>query len=102
MDKIMKYPVKFGAAVLGLVSLLTVLATNLFSSASAAATCSASDFTTNGVFDTDGYLACLAGQGGSLPTTGSNSFQIAAIALGLVVLGLAAVIVAKKRRSTFA
>jgi LPXTG-motif cell wall-anchored protein len=102
MDKLMKYPVKFGVAALGLVGLLTVLVTNLFSSASAAATCTAADFTTNGVFDTDGYLACLAGQGGDLPATGSNTAQIVAIALGLVALGVAAVMVAKKRRATFA
>lgn len=102
MDKLMKYPVKFGVAALGLVGLLTVLVTNLFSSASAAVTCNAADFTTNGVFDTDGYLACLAGAGGGLPATGSNTAQIVAIALGLLALGVAAVIVAKKRRTTFA
>ncbi len=103
MDKLMKYPVKFGLAALGLVGLLTVLVTNLVSSAGAAATCNAADFTTNGVFDTDGYLACLAAAGGGgLPATGSNTFQVVAIALGLVALGVAAVFVAKKRRSTFA
>ena len=54
------------------------------------------------MFDTDGYLACLAGAGGGLPSTGSNTAQIVAIALGLVVLGVAAVMVAKKRRTALA
>lgn len=102
MNKLMKYPVKFGVAALGLVGLFTVLVTNFFSTASAATTCTAADFTTNGVFDIDGYLACLAGDGGTLPTTGSNTAQFVAIALGLVALGVAAIIVAKKRRATFA
>jgi hypothetical protein len=103
MSKLMKYPVKFGVAALGLAGLFTVLVTNFFSSANAAATCTAADFTVNGVFNIDGYLACLAGDGGTtLPSTGSNTAQFVAIALGLVALGVAAIIVAKKRRATFA
>jgi LPXTG-motif cell wall-anchored protein len=98
MDKVLKYPVKLGLAITALIGLLAVLAANLTSSASAAASCNVADFTVNGVLNMDGYLACLSGAGG-LPSTGSNTFQIVGIALGLVVVGVAAFLVARKRRT---
>ncbi|MGA9279222.1 LPXTG cell wall anchor domain-containing protein [Ilumatobacter sp.] len=78
-------------------------------SAGAAATCDAASFTTDGVFDTDGYLACLSGGGGQvassgssssgvLPVTGSSTLQIVGIALGLLVMGAVAVVVAARNR----
>ena len=70
--------------------------------ASAAATsCDAADFTVGGVFDLDGYLACqasLAGDGGNLPATGSNTLQIVGIALGLIAIGVAATVIALRER----
>ncbi|MEI8238982.1 MAG: NPXTG-anchored protein [Actinomycetota bacterium] len=98
MNKVLKYPVKLGLAITALIGLLAVLAANLTTSASAAATCNASDFTVGGVLNMDGYLACLSGAGG-LPSTGSNTFQIVGIALGLVAVGVAAILVAKKRHA---
>lgn len=99
MSKLQQYPVKVGLAIVGLLGLLTVLVTNMVGSAGAAATCNAADFVVDGVFDSDGYLACLAGAGGGLPATGSNTFQIVAVALGIVAVGLTALFVAKKRRA---
>jgi len=98
MNKVLKYPVKLGLAITALIGLLAVLAANLTSSASAATSCTAADFTVNGVFNMDGYLACLSGAGG-LPSTGSNTFQIVGIALGVIAVGVAAILVARKRRS---
>jgi LPXTG-motif cell wall-anchored protein len=69
---------------------------------SAAPACSASDFTSNGVFDTDGYLACLAGASGGaggLPATGSDTTRLFVVAAGLCVVGVGSVIASKRRQS---
>ncbi len=76
--------------------LLLILGTT--SGASAATSCSASAFTVNGVFDLNGYLACQAALGAGLPQTGSNTLQIAGIALGLLAIGIAALVVTNRER----
>lgn len=65
--------------------------------AEAAASCNAADFTVNGVFDLQGYLACTAGQGGGLPATGNSTLQIAGIAVGLLAIGGGILATARKR-----
>jgi LPXTG-motif cell wall-anchored protein len=67
--------------------------------AGAAASCDAADFTVDGVFDLDGYLACTAGTGGGLPSTGSSTLQIAGIALGLLTIGGGFLYSANRKRS---
>lgn len=71
--------------------------------ASAAPTCDSADFTVDGDFDLDGYLACLAGSpasggGGALPTTGSDVTRMLAIGAGLLAVGGGAVAAAKRDR----
>ena len=59
-----------------------------------------------GEFDTDAYLAALAAAnnqsqgttGGTLPITGSNSADVAAVGLALVAVGGAAVVASSRRR----
>jgi LPXTG-motif cell wall-anchored protein len=63
-------------------------------SASAAPVCNGADFTKNGVFDTDGYLACLSGE---LAATGSDTMKLVAVAGGLTIVGLGAVVAAKRQ-----
>jgi LPXTG-motif cell wall-anchored protein len=65
--------------------------------AGAAASCDAADFTVDGVFDLQGYLACTAGQGGGLPATGTSTLQIAGIAVGLLAIGGGILATARKR-----
>lgn len=87
------------AVIGGLISsclLLVIVGTT--SGVSAAPSCNAADFTVNGVFDLNGYLACQAGLAGGLPSTGSNNLQIIGIALGLLAIGIAAVIVSSRER----
>ncbi|MFZ4717974.1 MAG: LPXTG cell wall anchor domain-containing protein [Ilumatobacteraceae bacterium] len=95
----MKAKIAAGVAVLvGLTGLTMVM---FMGGASAAATsCSAADFTTGGVFDLQGYLACQAAlaDGGGLPATGSNTMQIVGIALGLIAIGVAATVIALRER----
>lgn len=85
------------AAAFGLVGALTM------SSPAQAVTCNSADFTSNGQFDLTGYLACLAGGGsggggGGLPITGSDAFQYVALGLGALAMGVAARVVAVRRR----
>lgn len=90
------------AGVSTLVALTGLTVVMFMGGASAAATsCDAADFTVAGVFDLDGYLACqasLAGEGGTLPATGSNTLQIVGIALGLLAIGVAATVIALRER----
>ena len=87
------------AVVGGLISsCLLLLIVGTTSGASAATSCNAADFTVSGVFDLNGYLACQAGLTGGLPATGSSSLQIIGIALGLLAIGIAAVIVSARER----
>jgi hypothetical protein len=90
-------------AAIGAASLAVGVALVLLLSPSAAsAACDAADFTVNGEFDIQGYLACEAGAGGgTLPATGSPTLQIAGIALAAVIVGVAALALNRKqRRST--
>jgi LPXTG-motif cell wall-anchored protein len=94
-------PLKVGA----LVSSTLVVAMATGGVAAAAPTCDAADFTTNGVLDLDGYLACLAGTGGGggsvpvggLPATGSDMMRIVALGIGASVVGVGALVAAKRR-----
>ncbi len=64
------------------------------------AACDAATYTVGGVFDTQGYLACLASEANGLPATGNNTMQIVGIAIALVTIGIAfAVISVRARRS---
>jgi LPXTG-motif cell wall-anchored protein len=89
-------------AAIGAASLAVGVALVLLLSPSAAsAACDPADFTVNGEFDIQGYLACEAGAAGGLPATGSPTLQIAGIALAAVIVGVAALILTRKqRRST--
>lgn len=76
------------AAGLGAVSFLTAV---IMSPSGAQAACTTADFTTDGTFDLQGYLACLAAEsGGTLPDTGSGVVQIVGIAVAFIVMGAAA------------
>lgn len=71
--------------------------------ANAASTeCTAANFTSNGVFDQEGYLACLAaaggGTGGTLPATGQDGLQTLGLAAGLLLIGGGLVVSAQRRR----
>lgn len=63
-------------------------------SPAAATECTTANFTSGGVFDTEGYLACL-----SLPQSGSNSLDTLGVAAGLVVVGGAVMFAERRRRS---
>lgn len=76
-----------------------VTAVVMAGSAAAAPSCDASSFTVNGEFDTDGYLACLAGATGGLPETGSNTTQFVALGAAAIAMGVAARFAAVRRRS---
>lgn len=65
------------------------------SSTASATECTAANFTTDGVFDMEGYLACLSG----LPSAGSNSLDTLGVAAGVIVLGGAMVLAGRRRRS---
>ena len=82
---------------------VTAIAAGLFFAAAPAgvsAACTASDFTVGGVFDTQGYLACLSAQSNGLPATGNNTMQIVGIAIALLTIGVAfAIISVRARRS---
>ena len=69
----------------------------LAGSSSAASACTADEFTTDGTFDQDGYLACLAAES-NLPPTGQNSLDTVGIAAGLAVLG-GGLLVASRRHA---
>ena len=82
---------------------ITAIAAGLFLAAAPAgvsAACSASDFTVGGVFDTQGYLACLASEATGLPATGNNTMQIVGIAIALVTIGIAFAVVSIRARRT--
>jgi LPXTG-motif cell wall-anchored protein len=89
-------------AVVGAASLAVGVALVLLLSPSAAsAACDPADFTVDGEFDIQGYLACEAAAGGGLPATGSQSLQMVGLALAVVIIGIAALVIAKQqRRST--
>jgi hypothetical protein len=73
----------------------------LLTPSAASAACDPADFTVNGEFDVQGYLACEAAAGGGLPATGSQALQMAGLALAVVIIGVAALVLAKQqRRST--
>lgn len=82
---------------------VSAIAAGLFLAASpsgVSAACTASDFTVGGVFDTQGYLACLASEANGLPATGDNTMQIVGIAIALLTIGIAfGVISLRARRS---
>lgn len=59
----------------------------------AATECTAEAFTVGGVFDSEGYLACLA-----IPATGSDVMGKIAIASGISILGVAAIVGKSKGR----
>lgn len=73
------------------------------SSPAQAVTCDQATFTSGGQFDLTGYLACLsgsgAGAGGGLPSTGSDVAQYVALGVGAVAMGVAARVVAIRRRT---
>jgi LPXTG-motif cell wall-anchored protein len=64
-------------------------------SPASATECTAANFTSGGVFDMEGYLACLSG----LPSAGSNSLDTLGVAAGLVVVGGAMMFAGRRRRS---
>ena len=74
--------------------------------ASATSQCTVANYTNNGVFDQEGYLACLAaggpGGGGGLPATGSDSLETIGLAAGVLVVGGALVASAHRRKSSAA
>jgi LPXTG-motif cell wall-anchored protein len=66
--------------------------------------CTVSNFTVGGVFDQEGYLACLAGQGGTtvggeLPSTGQESLQTVGLAAGIFLVGGALVVSSQRRKA---
>jgi hypothetical protein len=69
------------------------------SSPAQAVTCDQATFTSGGQFDLDGYLACLSGGAGGLPSTGSDVAQYVALGVGAVAMGVAARVVAVRRRN---
>ena len=71
------------------------------SSPAQAVTCDQASFTSGGNFDLTGYLACLSGGGGGggLPSTGSDVAQYVALGFGAVAMGVAARVVAIRRRN---
>ncbi|MFM9037983.1 MAG: LPXTG cell wall anchor domain-containing protein [Actinomycetota bacterium] len=79
-------------------SLLAVIAgasvVGISSTSGASAACNAADYTSGGVFDLEGYTACLA-----LPTTGSDLVTPIGTAAGLLVLVGAGVLVSGRRKS---
>jgi hypothetical protein len=89
-------------AVVGAASLAVGVALVLLLSPSAAsAACDPADFTVNGEFDVQGYLACEAAAGGGLPATGSQALQMVGLALAAIIVGVAALVLARQqRRST--
>jgi LPXTG-motif cell wall-anchored protein len=99
MTRLRHMPLKVGAAVTS----SFILATTVGGTASAAPVCDAADYTVNGTLDLDGYLACLAGTGGGtapagqLPSTGSDMMRMVALGIGASVVGLGAVLAAKRR-----
>lgn len=92
-------PLKVGA----IVSSTIIVAMTGGGDVAAAETCNAADFTVNGSFDLDGYLACLAGSGGAtaptggLPSTGSDMMRIIALGVGASVVGVGALVASKRR-----
>jgi hypothetical protein len=76
--------------------------------ASAQDECTVSDFTVDGVFDQEGYLACLSAAGatpganGVLPVTGQNPLQAVGLAAGLFLVGGSLAVSAHRRKSTVA
>ncbi len=96
-------------AAMGLAAFLVAV---VLSPAAARAECLADQFTVNGVFDLQGYLACqvasspaggtasTTARAGGLPATGSDTMQIVGIALALVAVGIAAVVVSVNDRRT--
>lgn len=79
-------------SVLALVAGASVAGVSSLSGASAA--CNAADYTSGGVFDLEGYTACLA-----LPATGSDLVTPIGTAAGLLVLVGAGVFVSGRRKS---
>jgi LPXTG-motif cell wall-anchored protein len=88
----------------GAAALSTFLFAVVLSPTGAQAACTSEQFTIDGTFDMDGYLACLAAESapGSLPGTGSDSVQLAGVALGMAVVGAAAVATSKRNRRSVA
>jgi hypothetical protein len=85
----------------------------MLSPAAARAECTADQFTVNGVFDLQGYLACqvasagpvpgatgsgVKAAGSGLPVTGSDATQLVGIALAIAVVGIAGVLVSNHER----
>lgn len=100
MDLISNSKNKVVGAVGALGLALTVLFVIVLSPSGASAACNAADFTVGGVFDLNGYLACESAGAGGLPATGSQTLQLAGIALAFLAIGLASVIVSRQRRSS--
>lgn len=71
------------------------------STVTAASQCTIANFTVNGVFDQEGYLACLAAAGGGtgLPGTGNDSLQSVGIAASMLLVGGALAVSAQRRRA---
>ena len=70
----------------------------LLSPSAASAACVAADFTVNGEFDLQGYLACEAGAAGTLPATGSPALQMVGIALAALIMGVSALVLTRQQR----
>jgi LPXTG-motif cell wall-anchored protein len=89
-------------------------ATAGFSAGAAAAApdeCTVDNFTANGVFDQEGYLACLAAGAGApgapsrpgvLPATGQDPLQAVGLAAGLLLVGGSLAVSSRRRKSSAA
>lgn len=97
MESMRKRRLGLNLAGIGAVGLVTAV---IMSPSGAQAACSSADYTVDGVFDLQGYLACLGAEsGGTLPSTGSSVFQLVGIALAFVVIGAATMFAPRRGRT---
>ena len=91
---------RFVAVTTAVAAVATFLVAVLLSPSGAQAACTQDQYTVGGVFDLQGYLACLAAEsGGTIPGTGSNTMQIIGVALAFLVIGAAATFAPRRTRT---